>query len=441
MLFVARGMKIALQADDGFSKLLAAGLTFGFALQTFIIVGGVLRMIPLTGITLPFVSYGGSSVVANFVAARGPAPRLRPGERNHMNKQISRVALVALLLLASLIVATTYWQVVGGAGPRGAPGQRDPARRAVQDQARPDLRVRRQDRARDEPDQEGRRPDALLPPLSDERACVAGRRLLDAGPLARRHRAPGERVPDRREREPRDDLGQAHRQAEGDDRHAATTSSLNIHVERAEDRRDRTARQVRRGCRPEPEDRRRLRDGVVAGLQPEPDRVAERLRGRSSTRRARAPARRRRCSTARPRASTRRARRSRPSPRPPRSTPGSTRRTRSSSIRATASSTDRQVSNAGDPDRRRSGSATSTSSQAFQHSINAVFCDIGKASARAPSSTRRRTSASTRRRRSSCRRTRSRASGLYDFKKQRAVRQRRPGRPGPPRVRAGARCS
>ena len=67
MLFVARGMKIALQVDDGFSKLLAVGLTFGFALQTFIIVGGVLRLIPLTGITLPFVSYGGSSVVANLM--------------------------------------------------------------------------------------------------------------------------------------------------------------------------------------------------------------------------------------------------------------------------------------------------------------------------------------------------------------------------------------
>jgi cell division protein FtsW (lipid II flippase) len=71
MLFVARGMKIALQAEDGFSKLLAAGLTFGFALQTFIIVGGVLRLIPLTGITLPFVSYGGSSVVANFALLAG----------------------------------------------------------------------------------------------------------------------------------------------------------------------------------------------------------------------------------------------------------------------------------------------------------------------------------------------------------------------------------
>ncbi len=71
MLFIARGMRVALSADDGFSKLLAAGLTFGFALQTFIIVGGVLRVIPLTGITLPFISYGGSSVVANFVLLAG----------------------------------------------------------------------------------------------------------------------------------------------------------------------------------------------------------------------------------------------------------------------------------------------------------------------------------------------------------------------------------
>jgi cell division protein FtsW (lipid II flippase) len=67
MVFVARGMKVALRVDDGFSKLLAAGLTFGFALQTFTIVGGILRVIPLTGITLPFVSYGGSSIVSNFI--------------------------------------------------------------------------------------------------------------------------------------------------------------------------------------------------------------------------------------------------------------------------------------------------------------------------------------------------------------------------------------
>jgi cell division protein FtsW (lipid II flippase) len=71
MLFVARGFRVALLAQDGFSKLLAVGLTFAFALQTFIIVGGILRLIPLTGITLPFVSYGGSSVLANFVLLAG----------------------------------------------------------------------------------------------------------------------------------------------------------------------------------------------------------------------------------------------------------------------------------------------------------------------------------------------------------------------------------
>ena len=71
MVFVLRGFRVSLAAGDGFSKLLAAGLTFGFALQTFVIVGGILRVIPLTGITLPFVSYGGSSVIANFVVVAG----------------------------------------------------------------------------------------------------------------------------------------------------------------------------------------------------------------------------------------------------------------------------------------------------------------------------------------------------------------------------------
>lgn len=71
MVFSLRGMRIALIAEDGFSKLLAVGLTFAFAFQTFIIVGGILRLIPLTGITLPFVSYGGSSIVANFLMLAG----------------------------------------------------------------------------------------------------------------------------------------------------------------------------------------------------------------------------------------------------------------------------------------------------------------------------------------------------------------------------------
>jgi cell division protein FtsW (lipid II flippase) len=67
LAFVYRGTKIALLAEDDASKLLAFGLTAMFAIQTLVIVGGVTKAIPLTGITLPFVSYGGSSVVGNFI--------------------------------------------------------------------------------------------------------------------------------------------------------------------------------------------------------------------------------------------------------------------------------------------------------------------------------------------------------------------------------------
>jgi cell division protein FtsW (lipid II flippase) len=67
VLFAERGFRVAMLSDDGFLKLLATGLTAVFALQAFVIVGGVTRVIPLTGVTLPFVSYGGSSIVANFV--------------------------------------------------------------------------------------------------------------------------------------------------------------------------------------------------------------------------------------------------------------------------------------------------------------------------------------------------------------------------------------
>jgi cell division protein FtsW (lipid II flippase) len=67
ILIAERGFKTAVLARDGFGKLLAAGLTAVFALQAFVILGGVVRVIPLTGVTLPFVSYGGSSIVANMV--------------------------------------------------------------------------------------------------------------------------------------------------------------------------------------------------------------------------------------------------------------------------------------------------------------------------------------------------------------------------------------
>jgi cell division protein FtsW (lipid II flippase) len=83
---VGKGLKTALEAHDGFGRLLATGLSAILAVQAFVIVGGVTRVIPLTGVTLPFVSYGGSSLVSNFIllallirVSAGPAPdRPRP---------------------------------------------------------------------------------------------------------------------------------------------------------------------------------------------------------------------------------------------------------------------------------------------------------------------------------------------------------------------------
>jgi cell division protein FtsW (lipid II flippase) len=67
VFLVFRGLAIAIDVDDGFQKLLAAGLTATLAIQTIVIVGGTTRLMPLTGVPLPFLSYGGSSTVANYL--------------------------------------------------------------------------------------------------------------------------------------------------------------------------------------------------------------------------------------------------------------------------------------------------------------------------------------------------------------------------------------
>lgn len=68
MILVYRGFKIAMVQEIQFYKILALGVSVLFGIQSIIILGGVLKVIPLTGITLPFVSYGGSSILSSFIA-------------------------------------------------------------------------------------------------------------------------------------------------------------------------------------------------------------------------------------------------------------------------------------------------------------------------------------------------------------------------------------
>ena len=67
LLLIGAGLRTALRTDNTFEKLLAVGLTTIVGVQAFIIVGGVIKLVPLTGITLPFVSYGGSSLLSNYI--------------------------------------------------------------------------------------------------------------------------------------------------------------------------------------------------------------------------------------------------------------------------------------------------------------------------------------------------------------------------------------
>ncbi len=115
-LILARGMTASLRASDRFRRFLAAGLTAYLGIQSLLIIGGNLRLLPLTGVTLPFVSYGGSSLLTSFLALLfllriGAHPEREPAPLPSARPYTLLASLLSLGLLAAALAAA-WWAVV-----------------------------------------------------------------------------------------------------------------------------------------------------------------------------------------------------------------------------------------------------------------------------------------------------------------------------------------
>jgi len=133
-LLISRGLHVSLMAPDRFRRLLATGITAYFSIQSLLIIGGNLRILPLTGVTLPFVSYGGSSLITSFIALlvlliisnqieEEPAPLSQPGTY-YLISSIVGIGLVAMSLGAG------WWTLVRGPNLLN---RTDNARRSISD--------------------------------------------------------------------------------------------------------------------------------------------------------------------------------------------------------------------------------------------------------------------------------------------------------------------